>query len=91
MTELVQKGAKITTIDEEGNSPLHLAARQGLCDVAKELLRWGANPHTGNRQEMTTLEIAIRQALSDNESTKERLQDYDTFSVLMCKEMRPSR
>ncbi len=88
---MIQKGAKIAATDEEGYTPLHLAARRGFTDVAKEVLRWGADPHKLNTMEMTPLEIAIGQALSKEESTKERLADFNNFSVLMCKEMQPAK
>ncbi len=91
MSELIQKGAKVTTIDEEGNTPLHLAARRGFPDVAKELLRWGADPHIENMKDKTPLEIAILQALTREESTQDFIHNFNALAVLMCKEMHPAK
>ncbi len=94
MTELIQKGADVMATDEEGNTPLHLAARRGLPDVAKELLRWGADPHTENNDEKVPLEIAILQALeiqSAMQNSIDSVDDYNAFAVLMCREMKPAK
>ncbi|XP_064401902.1 uncharacterized protein LOC135347786 isoform X2 [Halichondria panicea] len=91
VSELIQKGAKVTTTDEEGNTPLHLAARRGLPDVAKELLRWGADPHTENMRNKTPLEVAILQALTREESTQDFIHDFNALAVLICKEMQPAK
>ncbi|XP_064402015.1 uncharacterized protein LOC135347851 isoform X1 [Halichondria panicea] len=94
VTELIQKGAEVMATDEEGNTPLHLAARRGLPDVAKELLRWGADPHTENNDEKVPLEIAILQALeiqSAMQNSIDSVDDYNAFAVLMCREMKPAK
>ena len=84
MSELIQKGAKVTATNDDGNTALHLAAIRGFSDVAKELLRWGANPHTENKQLKTPLEIAVHQAL---EGLQESVDDYNAFATLMVQEM----
>ncbi|XP_064402133.1 uncharacterized protein LOC135347927 [Halichondria panicea] len=94
VTELIQKGAKVMATDEDGDTPLHLAARRGFPDVAKELLRWGADPHTENNDEKVPLEIAIVQALgvqSTMQNSIDSVDDYNAFAVLMCREMKPAK
>ena len=78
----------MSTTDDEGNTPLHLAAVRGYCEVAQKLLRWGANPHAENKQHKTPLEIAIHHAL---EGFQENVSDYNNFATLMIREMDASR
>lgn len=40
---MIQKGHKIDTTDENGNSPLHLASANGKTDMVKLLLEQGAS------------------------------------------------
>ncbi len=94
MTELIQKGAKVTATDDDGNTPLHLAARRGFPDVGKELIRWGADPHTTNKDVEVPLEISICQALSEMQSTSlavDDIDDFNNFAVLMCQTMKPEK
>ncbi len=95
MTELIQKGAKVMATDENGDTPLHLAARRGFPVVAGELLRWGADPHTENNDKKVPLEIAILQALGGVQNTShnsiDSIDDYNAFAVLMCREMKSAK
>ena len=85
VTVLLQKGAKASVTDIDGNTPLHLSAKRGFSDVAKELLRWpGVDPHAENKKRKTPLEIAIHQAL---EGMQESVADYAAFATLMVQEM----
>ena len=88
LTEFLQRGADITTTDKNSNTALHLAAQRGFTDLAKELLRWGADPHRKNREGKIPMEIAIELALSANE---ENAEDYNHFAVAMIEEMEPKK
>ncbi len=45
---LLQKGAKVEKKNEDGNTPLHVAAYKGNVDIIEILLKFGANPHERN-------------------------------------------
>ncbi len=78
--------------DENGDTPLHLAARRGFPVVAAELLRWGADPHIENNDKKVPLEIAILQALGGVQNTAiDSIDDYNAFAVLMCREMKSAK
>ncbi len=99
VTELLQKGAKVSATDDKGNTPLHLAAMKGFPDVARELLRWGADPHVVNNDGKVPLEISLCYALSEVKINStghgvkgvDNIEDFNDFSVLMCRAMKPSK
>ena len=88
LTEFLQRGANIATSDKNGNTALHLAANRGFTEVAKELLRWGADPHRKGKNGEIPMEIAINLALSANE---ENAEDYNNFAATIIQEMEPAR
>ena len=45
--------------DKEGNSPLHLAAREGHADVTRLLVLTGANVAAVNKRGDTPLQLAV--------------------------------
>eukprot|EP00966_Prymnesium_polylepis_P169453 3918084-Prymnesium_polylepis.1 len=55
---LVEHGADINAKAADGNSPLHLAAREGDPDAAEFLLDVGADPCQLNSQNQTPLDVA---------------------------------
>jgi len=88
VSELLQKEADFQATDENGNTALHLAAVRGFSEVAKELLRYGADPHLENEQNKSPLELALHQAFEGN---AENIDDYNGFAILMIKEMKPEK
>lgn len=58
VTELVRHGAKVNESDENGNTPLHLAAAKGNKQVVYFLLSAGASPLVPNRQRMLPIHMA---------------------------------
>jgi ankyrin repeat protein len=55
--ELIASGCDIEIADPEGNSPLLLAFGEGHVDVARALLKNGANPRSLNEDDQTLLHI----------------------------------
>lgn len=45
--------------DSDGDHPLHVAARLGTLNIARELLKHGAEPAALNRSEQTPIEVAL--------------------------------
>ena len=58
---LLDRGARPDIADEDGNTPLHFAAMRGTQDVAKFLMKLGANPYARNNQELVPYEVATRE------------------------------
>ena len=55
---LINAGSKINIQDDEGLTPLHLAAKNGFLDVAEILIRHGANVNAIDNQKQTPLHKA---------------------------------
>ena len=60
LLKLVDVGISPRCIDYLGNTPLHLAAQEGHCIVAENLLRLKAEPNTPNLKGDTPYSIALR-------------------------------
>lgn len=45
---MLERGVDINTIDYEGNSGLHVAAKQGFYEITSMLLKQGANFESSN-------------------------------------------
>jgi len=85
--EFLHRGAAANTVDENGNTPLHLAATRGFTDVAKALLSHDADVEACNDQDYTPLELAIQHGLQDYSKN----EDYSDFAILMIKKMQPHK
>ncbi|KAF4111569.1 hypothetical protein G5714_008600 [Onychostoma macrolepis] len=55
---LLEHGAQIDVSTEEGLTPLHLAAAEGLTDCTKTLVRNGADIHAQDKRGHTPLDLA---------------------------------
>lgn len=88
MSELLIKGAHIDARDEQGNTPLHLAAMMGYPELSEELLEWGADVSTVNGQGHLPLELAIMEGL---EANNDRISHFSRVATIIIKEMEPAR
>lgn len=88
MSELLIKGAHIDTRNEQGNTPLHLAAMMGYPELTEELLEWGAEVSTVNGDGHLPLELAIMQGL---ETDYVRISHFNRVATIIIKEMEPAR
>lgn len=57
---LLAFGAALESTTSDGSTALHLAARQGLANIARNLLRAGANIHTTNNEGWSPAHAAAR-------------------------------
>jgi ankyrin repeat protein len=57
---LLAAGASVDAVYEEGDTPLHYAARQGDADGARALLEAGASVDAANNYRRTPLVFAVR-------------------------------
>ena len=87
MIEFLHRGAAANTVDENGNTPLHLAATRGFTDVAKALLSHDADVEACNDHDYTPLELAIQHGLQDFSKS----EDHSDFAILMVKKMQPHK
>ena len=87
MIEFLHRGAAANTVDENGNTPLHLAATRGFTNVAKALLSHDADVEACNDHDYTPLELAIQHGLQDYSKN----EDYSDFAILMVKKMQPHK
>ena len=55
---LIARGANVSIGDDEGNTPLHVAAREGRKDDLQVLLDAGADPSIRNKEGLTPLDLA---------------------------------
>jgi len=85
--EFLHRGAAASTVGEDGNTPLHLAATRGFTDVAKALLSHDADVEACNDEDCTPLELAIHHGLQDFSKS----EDHSDFAVLMVKKMQPHK
>ncbi len=53
-------GADPNVRDEDGNTPLHLAAKHGHLGIVKDLVRYGADINAENLSGYTPLALAIK-------------------------------
>ena len=58
-------GEDVYTIDEEGNTPLHLAAFEGDVDLVRRLIRAGAYVGATNGSKLTPLQVAAKAGQTD--------------------------
>ena len=88
MSELLIRGAHIDARDEQGNTPLHLAALMGYPKLSEELLEWGADVNVVNGDGQLPLEVAIRRGL---EADDDRVSHFTRVAKVIIKEMEPGR
>ncbi|QQR49310.1 ankyrin repeat domain-containing protein [bacterium] len=72
---LLELGANIHAVDNDNNTPLHIAACNGQVDVLKELLSHGADANARNNQGKTALHLAAR---NDKFLCLQALLEHDT-------------
>jgi hypothetical protein len=65
VTELLQKKIKINDADEEGNTALHIAAREGFISILTALINANANVNCVNKDGDTPLILAARKGFSN--------------------------
>ena len=65
MRLLLEKGAKANVADDNGFTPLHIAAAQGLTSLMRVLLEKGANVDAGNYAGATPLHCAAKNGYGD--------------------------
>lgn len=56
---LLRCGADVDAINNDGFSPLHIAALTGYCPSARVLMQFGADKNVKSRQEQTPTDIAL--------------------------------
>jgi len=56
---LIKFGAHLNEEDEDGDTPLHWAVRQGSLDNARLLLNYGADLFWTNEDDETPLDLAV--------------------------------
>ena len=87
---LLEAGAKVDVLDNEGRSPLHIAASLGKTKVMRKLIRAGANVSLRDRQGRTPLSLFLY-SLSQNRRLKEEEHyhiDYLKQAVYLIQKMR---
>uniref|UniRef100_A0A7S4I826 Uncharacterized protein n=1 Tax=Vannella robusta TaxID=1487602 RepID=A0A7S4I826_9EUKA len=57
---LATSAKQVNITDDEGNTPLHLAAMQGYLDIAKFLIKKGALVNVSNKNNVTPLHSACK-------------------------------
>jgi uncharacterized protein YegJ (DUF2314 family) len=75
---LLDAGADLEAIDDDGETPLHVATINGFADLVVYLIERGANTDTKNKDGQTPLDIA-----------RESLEDADYSRVLAAMQSRP--
>ena len=83
------EGASPSAVDDDGNTPLHLAAKRAFTQCAKELLKWGADANKENENLETPLELSLTVGLSLKDN--ERMSDFSKFAAMIAHEMRPAK
>lgn len=83
------EGASPSVADQNGNTPLHLAAKQAFSQCAKELLKWGADASKENNNLETPLEISLSTGLVLKDT--ERMAEFSKFAAMIALEMRPPK
>lgn len=66
VTKLLELGAKPDAPIEDGDTPLHLAARKGSKDITQKLLDAKISASTRNRYKCTSLHVAVENSISDS-------------------------
>ena len=87
VSELLIRGARIDARDENGNTPLHLAAIMGFPELTEDLLEWGADVNIVNRSGELPMELALKTGLE----TEDRIGEYSKVAKIIIKEMEPAR
>lgn len=89
VSALLVEGASPSTTDERRNTPLHLAAKRGFIQCAKELINRGADANKENDDLETPLEVSLSTGLSLNDN--ERMAVFSKFAAMITLEMRPPK
>lgn len=89
MSAFLLEGASPSVTDKHGNTPLHLAAKRGFTQCAKELLKWGADANKENENNETPLEVSLSTGLALKDT--ERMAEFSTFAAMITLETRPAR
>jgi ankyrin repeat protein len=86
---LVEGGANLDQVDEQGASPLHCAAQQGHLQVVKFLARNGANIHLAYNQGVTPIHAATlcghREVVDYLVNKGAKLEDQGNAVARACK------
>jgi ankyrin repeat protein/serine/threonine protein kinase len=61
----LEKGAYPNAKNDDGSTPLHIAAQEGYAEIVKILLERGADPNTENKDGWTPLHIAAKEGHVD--------------------------
>ena len=72
--DLLEYGAAINVMDENGDQPLHLACKQGHLNTGKELMSCGADIRSVNQQGQTPLHAAAGGWKDSHELCKDLLE-----------------
>lgn len=88
VSEFLNRGANIDARDQNGNTPLHLAALMGLAELTEKLLKWGADPNMVNGNGQLPLELALVKGLERDDN---RTSQFSTVAQIILEEMEPVR
>jgi hypothetical protein len=73
--KLINKGANFKTIDDDGNTLLHIAAREGHLEVVEKLLQRGPDKSTNNNDGLTARALAKKEMYKKDTTMRERYRE----------------
>ncbi|MCM1307224.1 MAG: ankyrin repeat domain-containing protein [Butyrivibrio sp.] len=62
---LVNAGADVNARNKQGNTPLHLALKNGSGEVARFLIKKGADCNIANEEQITPIQIAVEKGMDE--------------------------